>query len=87
MKLGIYRYVSRGSAAVVHMLDFFLEEYVEYLQEHSHIVDYENGSRKYEIYRQFVGDANEFDVLLTPSASHVSSLDNMGAVITVFEFE
>ena len=32
-------------------------------------------------------DANEFDVLLTPSASHVSSLDNMGAVITVFEFE
>ena len=87
MKLGIYRYVGRGSAAVMHLMDFCLEEYIEYLQEHPHIVVYENGSRKYEIYRQFVGDANEFDVLLTPSASHVSSLDNMGAVITVFEFE
>ena len=87
MKLGIYRYVGRGSAAVMHLMDFCLEEYIEYLQEHPHIVVYENGNRKYEIYRQFVGDANEFDVLLTPSASHISSLDNMGAVITVFEFE
>ena len=87
MKLGTYRYVGEGSAAVMHLMDFCLEEYIEYLQEHPHIAVYQNGERKYEIYRQYVGDANEFDVLLTPSASHVSSLDNMGAVITVFAFD
>ena len=87
MKLGTYRYVGEGSAAVMHLMDFCLEEYIEYLQEHPHIAVYQNGKRKYEIYRQYVGDANEFDVLLTPSASHVSSLDNMGAVITVFSFD
>ena len=87
MKLGTYRYVGEGSAAVMHLMDFCLEEYIEYLQEHPHIAVYQNGERQYEIYRQYVGDANAFDVLLTPSASHLSSLDNMGAVITVFSFE
>ena len=42
---------------------------------------------KYEIYRQQVGDSAYFDVQLTRNAnSYVSSLDNMGAVITVFEY-
>ena len=87
MKLDLYRYVGEGSATVMHLMDFCLEEYIEYLMEHPHIVVYNNGERKYEIFRQVVGDANEFDVLLTPSASHVSSLDNMGGVITVFSFD
>ena len=42
---------------------------------------------KYEVYRQPVGDDEEINVQLTHNAKNwSSSLDNMGAVITVFEY-
>ena len=86
-KLNLYRYVGKGNAAVMHYMDFCLEEYIEYLEEHPHIALFEDGVLKYEIYRQQVGDSAYFDVQLTRNAnSYVSSLDNMGAVITVFEY-
>ena len=41
----------------------------------------------YEVYRQPVGDAETINVQLTHNApSYESSLDNMGAVITVFNY-
>ena len=87
VKLNPYRYVGKGNAAVMHYFDFCLEEYIEYLQEHPHIAVFEDGNLKYEIYRQYVGDAASFNVQLTGNAvSYSSSLDNMGAVITVFEY-
>ena len=86
MKLNLYRYVGKGHAAIMHHLDMCLEEYIEYLQEHPHIALFVDGVLKYEVYYQYVGDADSFDVQLTRSPSHVSSLDNMGAVITVFEY-
>lgn len=87
VKLNLYRYVGKGNAAVMHYFDFCMEEYIEYLQEHPHIAVFENGVLKYEIYRQYVGDAQTFNVQLTRNARrYSSSLDNMGAVITVFEF-
>ena len=59
----------------------------KYLQEHPHFALFEDGKLRYEIYRQYVGDAAAFDVQLTRNArSHTSSLDNMGAVVTVFEY-
>ncbi len=84
-KLNLYRYVGKGNAAVMHYLDMCLEEYIEYMHDHKHIALFEDGVLKYEIYCQYVGDENSFNVLLTRSKSHVSSLDNMGFVITVFE--
>ena len=85
--LNLYRYVGKGNAAVMHYFDFCLEEYIEYLQEHPHIAVFENGDLKYEIYRQYVGDAATFNVQLTSKArSWTSSLDNMGAIVTVFEY-
>ncbi len=85
--LNLYRYVGRGNAAVMHYYDFCLEEYIEYLQEHPHIAVFEDGVLKYEIYRQYVGDASSFNVQLTRNArSWTSSLDNMGAIVTVFEY-
>ena len=85
--LNLYRYVGKGNAAVMHYFDFCLEEYIEYLQEHPHIAVFEDGVLKYEIYRQYVGDAASFNVQLTRNArSYSSSLDNMGAVVTVFEY-
>ena len=85
--LNLYRYVGKGNAAVMHYLDFTLEEYIEYLAEHPHIALFEDGVLKYEIYRQYIGDAGYVDVQLTRNAKgYTSSLDNMGAVITVFEY-
>ena len=85
--LNLYRYVGKGNAAVMHYFDFCLEEYIEYLQEHPHIAVFEDGVLKYEIYRQYVGNADSFNVQLTRNArSYTSSLDNMGAVVTVFEY-
>ena len=85
--LNLYRYVGKGNAAVMHYFDFCLEEYIEYLQEHPHIAVFEDGKLKYEIYRQYVGDANTFNVQLAGNARQwTSSMDNMGAIVTVFEY-
>ena len=86
-KLKALRYVGKGNAAVMYNLDMCLEEYIEYLMEHPHIAVFEDGTLKYEIYRQYVGDAESFNVEITGKAkSYTSSLDNMGGLITVFEY-
>lgn len=83
----LYRYVGKGSAAIMHYMDFCLEEYIQYLESHPHVAYYEDGKLKYEVYRQVVGEENSFQLILTgKAASHVSSLDNMGGVITVFAY-
>ena len=87
VRLNLYRYVGKGNAAIMHYLDLTMEEYIEYLEEHPHIVLFENGTQKYEVYRQLVGDAPSFDVQLTRSTqSWETSLDNMGGLITVFNY-
>ncbi|MGN1020055.1 MAG: D-alanyl-D-alanine carboxypeptidase family protein [Aristaeellaceae bacterium] len=86
VSLRAYRYVGKGNAAVMHTLDLCLEEYIEYLQEHPHIAVFEDGILRYEIVRQYVGDASSFQISITNNAtSYVTSLDNMGYAITVFE--
>ena len=87
-KLNLYRYVGKGNAAIMHYMDFTMEEYIEYLEEHPHIALYVDDKLMYEVYRQTVGDAQTINVQLTHNAkSHESSLDNMGAVITVFNYQ
>ncbi len=86
-KLNLYRYVGKGNAAMMHYLDFCMEEYIEYLEEHPHLALFENGYLRYEVYRQMVGESDSFDVQLTRNAaSYSTSLDNMGGIITVFEY-
>ena len=85
LELDSYRYVGEGNAAVMHILDLCLEEYIEYLGEHPHIAVYENGVLKYEIVRQYVGETASFPVSVkTTAASYYTSLDNMGYAVTVF---
>lgn len=86
--LRAYRYVGKGHAAVMHHLDLCLEEYIEFLQAHPHIAVFENGTLKYEIVRQYVGDdVNPVQFEINAKAANwVANLDNMGAVITVFEY-
>ena len=86
-QMNLYRYVGKGSAAIMHAMDFCLEEYIQYLEEHPHVALFEDGQLKYEVYRQYVGEASSFDIMITRKArGYVSSLDNMGGVITVFEY-
>ena len=86
-RLNLHRYVGKGNAAIMHYMDFTLEEYIEYLVEHPHVALFVDGVLKYEVYRQQVGEAMTIDVQLTRNApNHESSLDNMGAVITVFNY-
>ena len=84
----IYRYVGVANAEVMHHLDLCLEEYIEYLQEHSHVAVFEDGVKKYEITRQQVGDeAASFSVDISRATSnYVMYLDNMGGVITVYTY-
>jgi len=87
-RLNLYRYVGKGNAAIMHYMDFTMEEYIEYLEEHPHIALYVDDVLMYEVYRQPVGDAQTIDVQLTHNArSYESSLDNMGGVITVFNYQ
>ena len=87
MHLNLYRYVGKANAAIMHYKDFTMEEYIEYLEEHPHIALFENGVLKYEIYRQYVGEAPQFDVQLTRKTTNwETSLDNMGALVTVFYY-
>ena len=86
-QMNLYRYVGVGSATIMHYMDFCLEEYIQYLEEHPHVAFFEDGQLKYEVYRQYVGEDSSFDIQITGRAkSYVSSLDNMGGVITVFEY-
>ena len=86
VRLNGYRYVGKGNAAIMHYMDFTMEEYIEYLEEHPHIALYVNDKLQYEVYRQVVGDAEEFDIQKTNVRVWESSLDNMGGIITVFDY-
>ena len=88
-EMRVFRYVGRGNAAAMHTLDLCLEEYIEYLQEHPHIAVYEDGRLRYEIYREYVGDDETVAVTQSDKPGIVdteSSLDNLGYVVTVFEY-
>ena len=86
-KLLLYRYVGKGNAAVMHLKDFVMEEYIEYLAEHPHLAVFEDGTLKYEILREQVGDDANVNVTVSGNAtSYVSSLDNMGYAITVYSY-
>ncbi len=86
--LRIYRYVGKGNAAVMHAMDFCMEEYVEYLIAHPHLAVYEDGTLRYEILRVSGGDtASDVTVQAASKASQVSaSTDNMGGIIIVMSY-
>lgn len=88
-QLQTFTYVGKGNAAVMNTMDLCVEEYIEYLMAHPHIAVFQNGILKYEIVRQQVGDNESFQVEMVGSSrvrNSVTSLDNMGHVITVFEY-
>lgn len=90
-KLMVYRYVGKGHATVMHILNMCMEEYIEYLMEHPHIKVYEDGELRYEITRE---DAYyEYGAIATVSADadeYTVSMDNLsenwGGVIVCMSY-
>lgn len=77
-KLSIYRYVGKANAAVMHIMNFCMEEYIEYLMAHPHIGIYYNGQMVYEIVRQENYTGGDAAVAVSASARDVIvSLDNV----------
>ena len=78
IKLDIYRYVGKANAAVMHIMNFCMEEYIEYLIAHPHIAVYLDGQLKYEIIRTEDYAGGDATVNVTRTAQNVAvSVDNM----------
>ncbi len=91
-KLSIYRYVGKPNAAVMHLMNFCMEDYIEYLIAHPHIAVYENGTLRYEIIRTegYTGGGATVSVSRA-SRETIVSCDNMdgygaGGIITAMSF-
>ena len=80
-QLSIYRYVGEANAAVMHINDWCMEEYYEYLAEHPHIEIYENGVKKYEIARVAYDGGDEVTFSVGSCLSYEVSIDNLGGII------
>ena len=77
-KLSIYRYVGVPNAAVMHIMNFCMEEYIEYLIAHPHIAVYKDGELKYEIIRVTDYSGGDATVNVSRAARDVIvSVDNM----------
>lgn len=97
-KLRLFRYVGRGNAAAMHIMDLCLEEYLEFLQDHWHIAIYQDGTLKYEIFLQnlpetitsgTLDDVENVSFLQSTKPSIVNQefmYDNLGHIITVIEY-
>ena len=86
--LSIYRYVGKANAAVMHLMGFCMEEYIEYLSVHPHIAVYLDGELKYEITRVPGGDTAADVTVATSAAAKetVASTDNCGGVIVAMTY-
>ena len=91
-KLSIYRYVGKANAAVMHIMNFCMEDYIEYLIAHPHIAVYKDGQLKYEIVRTdgYTGGTATVSVSRASRETTVST-DNMngngtGGIITAMAF-
>ena len=88
-QLNLYRYVGKAHAAVMKVMDFCLEEYIEFLIAHPHICVYEDGSLVYEIVR-IKGANNNSSFALpvpNPAVSYQASLDNMDGVVMAYSYK
>ena len=87
-QINLYRYVGNAHAVAMTMMDYCLEEYVEFLIAHPHICIYEDGALRYEVFRIAAEDAATYDLPVpNPATSYIASLDNMGGVVMAYTYE
>lgn len=83
--LMVFRYVGRAAAAVMHLNDFCLEEFVEYMIHNPHIALYRDGGLVYELYRM-PDSGTDVSVRVPEGTAAEASTDNMGGVIVSLYF-
>ncbi|MDD3213881.1 MAG: M15 family metallopeptidase [Eubacteriales bacterium] len=87
IQLNLYRYVGKAHSAAMRIMDYCMEEYVEFLIAHPHLCIYEDGALKYEVYRVAAEDASTYTVPVpNPASSYIASLDNMGGVVLAYAY-
>ena len=86
--LNLYRYVGKAHAAAMRIMDFCLEEYVEFLIQNPHICIYEDGALKYEIFRIPCSEVLETYELPVPNpaSEYQASLDNMDGMVMAYYY-
>lgn len=87
-RMNLYRFVGSAHSAVMRVMDFCLEEYVEFLMEHPHITVYEDGALKFEVYRMAAAEGEtSFSLPVpNPASGFQASLDNMGGVVMAYSY-
>lgn len=85
--MNLYRYVGKAHAAAMRIMDYCLEEYVEFLISHPHICIYEDGALRYEIVRINMGDGATFNLPVpNPASDYQASMDNMGGIVMAYTY-
>lgn len=86
LKMNAYRYVGIPHSTVMHIKGFCLEEYIDFLIANPHIMVYQDGTPKYEIFR--VPETYQEQTLDIPAnASDYSiSTDNMGGLVCAITY-
>ncbi len=88
LQMSLYRYVGKAHAAAMRILDYCLEEYVEFLIDHPHLYIYKDGGLQYEIYRipsTEVLEAYNLPVP-NPATDFQASSDNMNGVVMAYTY-
>lgn len=87
VSMNLYRYVGKAHATAMRVMDYCLEEYVEFLINHPHAYVYQDGTLKYELYRVEAEDSATYDLLYPNMASdYQASLDNLGGVVLAYTY-
>lgn len=86
IQMDAYRFVGIPHAAVMNHLGLCLEEYVDYLIAHPHIMVYLDGALKYEIYRIPETGAEQTHDIPASAADFFVSTDNMGGLVCAISY-
>lgn len=87
LKMDAYRYVGVAHATAMNILNLCLEEYIDYLAQHPHIMIYHDGQLKYEIGRQAEAEETQTVNLPNNTVSYTVSSDNVGGLVWAASFE
>ena len=88
LQMNLYRYVGKAHAAAMRIMDYCLEEYVEFLIDHPHLCIYKDGALQYEIFRIPAPEPlDTYDLPVpNPASDYQASLDNMDGVVMAYAY-
>ncbi len=88
LNLNLYRYVGKPHAAAMKVMNYCLEEYVEFLISHPHLLIYQDGALKYEVFRVEAQDGlTAYDLPKpNPASDYSASFDNMGGIVLTYSY-